>query len=251
MGIGALAFIAASVGHEAIGHGGMAWLTGRHITLISSVYFKAQRAGPGTDAAGPLANLVFGALAWVALRYRQPGAPPARLWLAATMALNLFWGAGYFLYTGIAQRGDWVFLFAESGPAARWAWRAGLVAVGLYSYRLAIRVARNELARFADAGCADRPLRRVAVALYLSAGATCCLAALAYRGPVGPALRESMLESFGAFAGLLLAAAARPGPIRRTEGPGPQALARDGRWIGAAAVAFVIYTATMGRGYFG
>ena len=88
--IGALAFIVACVTHEAIGHGGACLVTGGHVILISSVFFRATNVGPITDAAGPLANLILGALLFVWLRRREAASPHWRIFLIATMAMNLF-----------------------------------------------------------------------------------------------------------------------------------------------------------------
>src|SRR4051812_16116025 len=129
--IGALAFIAACVTHEVLGHGGASVVTGGHITLISPVYFRATNGGPITDAAGPISNLVLGGLLFVWLRRREVPPPHLHLFLVATMALNLFWGAALFIYTGISKTDDWAFLLEKAEPGAVSLIRSLLSLIGL------------------------------------------------------------------------------------------------------------------------
>src|SRR4051812_7016549 len=98
---GALAFIFSSLAHEVIGHGGAALLTGARIMRISSVYFDAVNARPIVDAGGPLMNLLASGLLLLWCRYRRPISPYGRLLVGALTALNLFWGFGYFFFSGI------------------------------------------------------------------------------------------------------------------------------------------------------
>jgi len=114
--------------------------------------------------------------------------------------------------------------------------------VGAYGYRRSITVMGEMFAPFAPRSRAPgRALFGPAILLYLSAGATCCLAALFYRGPVGRALHESAIESFGAFLGLWFVAPRSAEAAVRVE--------RDWRWIVVTLAIVALYVGTLGRGY--
>ena len=84
-------------------------------------------------AGGTLANLIFGALFWVAVRAgRQTTSWRYFFWLL--MPFNLFDAGGYFLFSGIGNFGDWAAVAAGWQPA--WACRVGLVALGKVTYFL-------------------------------------------------------------------------------------------------------------------
>lgn len=251
--IGALAFIAACVSHEVIGHGGASLATGGHVTLISPVYFRATNVGPITDAAGPISNLILGALLFAWLRRREVSSPHWRLFLVATMALNLFWGTGLFIYTGISKTDDWAFLMEKSQPGTVWLIRGLLVLIGLLSYRFSIGVVRKALLPFAGTRSADgpaRPLFRLSLILYLSAGGICCLSALPYRGELGPAVHDSILESFGAFLGLLFIAIWQPHPGQSVEQRRDLKIVLNWQWIAVTILCATGFIFVLGRGYF-
>src|SRR5205085_10953058 len=108
--IAALAFIVACVAHEAVGHGGTCIAAGGHITLLTSVYFHCANGGLLPSAAGPLINLAVGSILWATLR-RAWSLLSAhwRLFITLAMAFNLFWGAGYFVYSAVTDMSDWAF----------------------------------------------------------------------------------------------------------------------------------------------
>jgi hypothetical protein len=187
-----VAFTVAAVGHEAIGHGGACVAAGGRITLLTSVYFRCSDGTPAVDAAGPLMNLILGAAFWGLARSR-PHASPSRMFFVLAMAFNLFWGAGYFVFSSVTNRGDWAFVLRGFALEPRWIWRLLMGVLGVFLY---VRFVR------AVASCAP-PGLPFAIA-WLVAGAVSCLAALCYAGPTLPALREAVQEGFGAALGLLL-----------------------------------------------
>jgi len=54
--------------HEGIGHGGMCAATGGQPLVLSTVHFECSADTRMVAAGGTLANLIFGALFWVAAR---------------------------------------------------------------------------------------------------------------------------------------------------------------------------------------
>lgn len=132
--LAALAIMTACTAHEAIGHGSACLAIGGRVTLLTSVYFHCSSGGPLTDAAaGPTMNLIFGAACWCALRSWSKPPMQWHLFLAFTMAFNLFWGVGYFVFSAITDTGDWAFVLRDLALRPRlWLPLMGALGVCLY-----------------------------------------------------------------------------------------------------------------------
>ena len=172
--IGVLAYIAETVGHELIGHGGVCLLGGNRITALAPLWMRCSVQTLPMVAAGPLFNFVAAALLAVALRVRTwPGAVGYFLWL--TCAFNVLVACGYLIVGGATTWGDWGVVFASVSPA--WAWRIALVAIGAAGYILALRGLGRSYAQIAgEAGYApgvlrDRTLLAGAAAAVVAVGA--------------------------------------------------------------------------------
>src|SRR6187431_2835225 len=111
--IGVVAYLAANLVHEGLGHGGACLLVGGQAKAISSAWFDGDLAGVGpwgqraVKAAGTVANLIVGSGAALALARLRPRSTHVHyaLWLLA-MA-NLFPGAGYLMVSPLGNFGDW------------------------------------------------------------------------------------------------------------------------------------------------
>lgn len=234
--ISALAFIVACVAHEALGHGGTCVAVGGHITLLTSVYFRCSTGGPLTDAAGPLMNLAVGAVFWSVLRTRWSLPPNWRLFLALAVAFNLFWGAGYFVFSAVTNTGDWAFVLRDLALQPSWLWRFLMGALGVYLYYRSVALVALHL-----------PSGTPLVAPYLAAGAVSCFAALFFVGPTLPAIREAAQESLGAAIGLLLLACRNS---RRFESQSSVVFVNHSNgWVFASVLGTLAFVATLGRGY--
>ena len=93
--------------HEGLGHGVAAWLRGDTPTMLTSNHLSAVRADRLVDAGGTLVNLVAGALALALMLSRRVERANTRYWLWLLAAFNLLPGAGYFVYSGMFNVGDW------------------------------------------------------------------------------------------------------------------------------------------------
>lgn len=233
--LAALAFMAACVAHEALGHGGACIASGGHVTLLTSVYFHCSSGGPFTDAAGPTMNLIVGVACWHALSSWSKPPMQWRLFLVFTMAFNLFWGTGYFVFSAITDTGDWAFVLRDLAFQPRPLWLFLMGALGAYLYYRSMRLVAARLP-------AGTPL----VATYLSAGVVSCLAVLFFNGPVLPALREAAMESFGAAIGLLLLA--RRASTSRDSAVTAIVVTRSNGWILTSVLAMLGFVVTLGRG---
>jgi len=232
--IAAVAFIVACVAHEAIGHGGMCLALGGRVTLLTSVYFRCTNGGPLTDAAGPLMNLIVGGACWLLARHR-PLVSRSRLFFILAMAFNLFWGAGYFIFSAIANTGDWAFVLRDLTLEPRWLWRLLMGALGVGVY---VRSARA-VATLVPPGT---PL----VWPYLVAGVVSCVAVLFYAGPTLPAVREAARSSFGAAVGLLFLA--YRGSKQARASPSPILVAHSNGWLLFSALVTILFFLVLGRG---
>ncbi len=153
------------------------------------------------------------------------------------MALNLFWGSAYFLYSAFSNEGDWAWVLRDLALEPRWLWRWGMGALGLVLYDRSIELVARRL-----------PARLPLVLPYLVAGTVSCLAALCFAGPTLPALRQAALESFGAGAGLLLLAA-RHRRLDPDKAPAAEIVPFRWGWIAAAVLITLFFLATLGRGF--
>jgi hypothetical protein len=230
----AVSFIVACVAHEAVGHAGTCLAVGGRVILLTSVYFTGANGGPLTDAAGPVMNLVVGAACWRAACSSRPDSLP-RFFFVMTMAFNLFWGGGYFIFSALTNTGDWAFVMRDLSLEPRLLWRLLIGALGIAIYSRSLRA----VARLAPGMPLVRP--------YLVAGAVACASVLGYGGPVLPALREAAQESLGANVGLLYLACRRP--VEAAPGPFLISAGQGRHWILFSTLLTVLFFLTLGRGY--
>lgn len=135
--------------HEGLGHGGACVLMGGTPQLLTAMQFQydahslSSAAVRVVSAGGTVANLVAAIVASLLLR-RSRGVPNTWwffLWLFAT--INLLQAAGYPLYSGIGNIGDWAKVVAGFQPP--WLWRILLSAIGACGYWAAARWAMHRL----------------------------------------------------------------------------------------------------------
>jgi hypothetical protein len=239
--------------HEALGHGGGCLIVGCVPHLVTTMQFQGNEdslpkaAADVVSAGGSVANLIAAAIAVLLLRRRRGPADASWffLWLFATV--NLLAAAGYPLYSGLANIGDWANIVSGLRPV--WLWHVLLTAVGALSYWLATRWAMDRLGRRLPPGPG-----RVSHAYRYTLVAYCAMGALAITG--------GLLERGGAFLVLISAAAGSLGGTSALAW-GPQLLhdrhlgeslqqplhiPRDLRWIIAAALVALAFVFVLGPG---
>ena len=242
------ATVIADVIHEGLGHGGMCAATGAQPLTLSTVHFECSADTRLVAAGGTLANLVFGALFWIAERAVKQ-TPSWRYFCWLLMTFNLFQAGGYFLFSGIGNVGDWAAVVAGWQPA--WAWRVGLIALGTVTYfllfvPLCLRELRPFLGR--DAKIRVRRGRQLTLAPYLTAGILSCVAGAL--NPVGPLLIliSAAAASFGGNSGLAWMWNLLYGPrIPSSELQMPE-IERSQEWMVAAVLLAIVFIAGLGRG---
>lgn len=97
-------------------------------------------------AADTLVNLAAAGILWLILLGAQRYDPVSRYFLVLAMAGNLFTGTGYFLFSGVANFGDWAAVIAGLQPY--WTWRVVLIVVGAVSYCASMLLVAAQLRPF-------------------------------------------------------------------------------------------------------
>ena len=185
--------------------GPVCWL-GASLLVLSSVHFECDETSLSEGgrrllaAGGTLLNLALGGLALIGFKAWRRG-PHGRWFLWLLVTVNLFQAAGYFLFSGIGDIGDWGVVIGGLRPAL--AWRAALTLTGALAYVLVARAAAGWLAPLIGgegriAARVNLPSRAIGLGEYLY-----CTSSLF--NPVGPSLLliSAAAASFGGASGLL------------------------------------------------
>jgi hypothetical protein len=243
-----IAIVIADFIHEGLGHGGMCVATGLRPLVLSTVHFECSADTRLVAAGGTLANLIFGALSWAAMRAVRQAAP-WRYFFWLLMTFNLFGVGGYFLFSGIGNIGDWAAVVAGWRPA--WVWRMGLTALGIVTYFfLFVPLSLRELRPFLgkDAKIRMQRARQLTLVPYLTGGVLSCAAGAL--NPVGPLLIliSAAASSFGGNSGMAWMWTLLYGPrIPSSEFQMPE-IERSLGWIIAAVVLATGFIAGLGPG---
>ena len=249
--IALVAYAASNVSHEALGHGAACVALGGKPNVLSSVHFDCSEeaisalARRGVAAGGTIVNFIAGAIGLVALKATNPVHKPHIsyfLWLFTS--LNLLMGAGYFLFSGVGNIGDWADV--ASGTVSPFIWRPAMTVLGGAAYFLLARQSGQWLG--ALVGGDDLSMRRsrlLTVPAYVAGGLLFCLSGLF--NPVGPVLIaiSAAAASFGGASGLLWLIQFTRGSKRSAE---PAELGRSYAWIVAGCIASVIFIGILGPG---
>ncbi|HUB80229.1 MAG TPA: hypothetical protein VMB03_15600 [Bryobacteraceae bacterium] len=239
--IAAVACVVQDVLHEGLGHGVTAWLSGAHTISMSTVALQSDLDTRLISANGTLVNLLFGGIFWLLLRRARAYRPAMRYFLVLAMMGNLFTGTGYFLFSGVLDFGDWAAVIHGLEP--HWAWRVGLIAVGIASYWAAMIAVAGALAPF-------RPARflRLCYTPYFTDGILAGIGGLL--NPIGffYVIASALPSTLGANAGLLSLPFVidKWNPAGKDERVG--VIARSPGWIAVGAAASLVFIFILGRG---
>jgi len=239
--IAALACVVQDILHEGLGHGVTAWLSGAHRVTMSTVALESDIDTRLISANGTLVNLLFAAIFWLLLCRGRAYRPATRYFLVLAMMGNLFTGTGYFLFSGVLDFGDWAAVIRGLEP--HWAWRAGLIAVGIASYWAAMIVVGSAMAPF-------RPGRflRLCYTPYFTDGILAFLGGL--MNPLGffYVIASALPSTLGANAGLLSLPFLIDKWNRASQGEPAGPIARSPAWIATGAAASLLFIFILGRG---
>lgn len=243
--ISALACVLQDVLHEGLGHGVTAWLSGAHLLTISTVALQSDIDTRWIAASGTLVNLVFAAIFWLLLRTPQRYRPSVRYFLVLAMAGNLFTGTGYFLFSGIANFGDWEAVIRGLHPY--WLWRIGLIVLGVISYYLSMLLVAAELNPFRSQRTSLQRIRALSWTPYFTDGILAGVAGLLNPAGLFYVFASALPSTLGANAGLLSLPSLMRKWNRSSEeqvGPIPASLP----WIVVGALVSLLFIVVLGRG---
>lgn len=248
--IGVVACALADMTHEVLGHATIAWILGVRITVLATVGMQTIGTSRLVSAAGTTANLLFGAVA-LAFFNRTGRRTHWTLFLWLFAAFNLM-NSGYFVFSALAQSGDWTAVISGLHPA--WAWRCLLGVAGITLYAVSIRWLARSVGLLVQANeLSLAELRCLVFSAYLSGGAILTLASAL--NPFSPKLIlvSGIGASYAISWGLLLI----PAKVRRrvavaAESPLPGrsavAISPSISWVAAAIVVGFIFVAVFGPG---
>ncbi len=233
-----IASSAATLLHEGLGHGVVAWLRGDVPTVLTSNHLTSMRADRYVEAAGTLVNLVAGAIALL-LCLNFVTRPNLRYFFWILAALNLLPGAGYFMFSGIFGFGDWQEVIR--GLPHQALLRIVMTIVGIALYVFVVRL----LALAVRPLCPDRSTYNSVGRLpYCAACLFSCLAGAF--DPLGLKLFlvSTVPAAFGGSSGLLWADALLP--AKRPDAT--LVVSPQPAWWIAALVLGLCYVVFVGRG---
>jgi hypothetical protein len=243
--ISALACILQDILHEGLGHGVTAWLSGAHHLTMSTVALQSDIDTRWIAANGTLVNLIFAAIFWLLLRQPERYRPATRYFLVLAMAGNLFTGTGYFLFSGVANFGDWEAVIRGLQPY--WLWRLGLIVLGAVSYYVSMLLVAAELKPFLGPDQGWHRIRGLSWTPYFTDGILAGIAGLLNPAGLFYVIASALPSTLGANAGLLsLPSLMRKWKQSSAEAVGP--MQRSVSWIAAGAVASLLFIFVLGRG---
>src|SRR5271165_3092858 len=245
--IAIVAYIFATMLHEAVGHGGACLLVGGKPLVISTVHMECSVESRLVMAAGTLMNVAAGALCFALGRITAH--PRLRYFLWLSMTLNLFIAAGYFAFSGIGGFGDWALFIQGLGP--QWVWRIGMAIFGAAAYMLVARFSLLELRPLIGSDRKQRYVRAVGLTKlpYFAGGILACVAgALNPQGLILVVL-SAAASTFGGTSGLLWMIDWLNGDrIPLGLEPEPMPIERSWPWIATAGMLAVVFVVVIGPG---
>jgi len=161
LSLGVLAYTLETMFHEGMGHGGLCFAQGHHITLLTPLWMRCDVTTPLMVFAGPAANLIAAVASFMMLRIGWRMGSRLRLFVWLCLAFNGLVVVGYPIVGGITGFGDWPYLFRSNQPA--WVWRVSLAVIGLSCYLIALNVIVSSYVNSIGDGCA-RFVRRLVLA---------------------------------------------------------------------------------------
>jgi hypothetical protein len=236
--ISLLAFMAADLSHEVLGHGSVAVLEHAKVITLFYTALSSDISSRTLVLAGPAVNLVSGAAGFALL---QAGRVPSRaawfLFLFASM--SVMGVSAYLMLSGVTGTGDMAVAFA--GLPYQAIIRSGMIVAGLASYIVLVRFMAAPFRRFAA------PAAGICAAAY--AAPLILNTAAAWHSPLG--LHYYLLSALPATAGvnLYLLILPRVGRDNRVGPEVPDAVVtRSLPWILAAAALGTVYVLLLGPG---
>lgn len=203
-----------TMAHELLGHAFACVASGHRPSELGAYYVECPGTGPWSrrivSMAGTGVDVLLALLALVAWHHVTRPLPRLVWWIVFTVKGMV--AAGYWMFSGVSNLGDW-------GPAAGggigplpwpWMWRALMFAVGLCIYIAVVRHAIRMLIAMVGGGEQARATKRnIAMTIYLLGGVSAVLVSLFNPLGIAITLMSAVASSFGGTAGLFNVAYSR------------------------------------------
>ncbi len=196
----------------------------------------------------PTLNIVAGLVLWIILRKARKLTSEAWFLLWLLMMMNLCYGAGYFMLSGIANIGDWAVVI--EGWELNWLWRVLMAVGGVLLFIIFLHMGLVEFGKMVG-GDGEEQIRRTNklwIWSYVTSFAVVVIAG--FFCPYGPL---SLPVTAGVFA-VLGALSPFIWMIRwfRTKRfvklvKEPLEIHRKWQWISASVIVVIVYTFILGR----
>ncbi|WP_266160195.1 hypothetical protein [Dyella silvatica] len=196
-----------TMAHELLGHALVCIATGHRPSELGAYYVECSQTSGWTTRivamAGTGVDVLLALLAY--LIWRKVRRPWPRLLLWTVFAVKGMVAAGYWMYSGVSNLGDWgPDVGGGIGPLPwPWLWRAGLFVVGLYAYITVVRLSIRMLVAMLGGSDQSRQVQRqIAMTVYVVGGAAALLVSLFNPHGLVITLTSAVASSFGGMAGL-------------------------------------------------
>jgi hypothetical protein len=215
-----------------------------------SVYCNSLTIGQGkiVDGSAPIFNILAGVLLWVIVRRSRKQASGTWLFLWLFMLMNWLYGAGYWVFSGIANVGDMATVINSWTPA--WLWRVLMTIAGLLLFMFFIQLASLEFGKVIGDD-SDEQIRRpnkLGVLSYITSFVVVLIAG--FFNPNG-VLSLPVTAGLFAVAGGLSPLLWMMHRLRTKNliklGKQPLEIHRQWRWLVMAGVVVFLYTFVLGR----
>jgi hypothetical protein len=237
--------------HEGV-HALTCLAVGSHLREYSALYVSCDSSttlqGKIVDGSAPIYNLVFGLLLWVVVRNSRKQTSETWFFLWLFMLINLLYGAGYWMFSGIANVGDMATVI--NGWQPFWLWRVLMTIAGSLLFMFFIWLSLKEFGKMVG-GDADEQVRRankLSLLSYITAFVVVLIAGVfSPPGFLSLPVTAGLLAVIGGLSPLLwmmqwFRAKSFIKLIKQ-----PLEIHRKWQWLAVAAVVVFIYIFVLGR----
>ena len=235
--VGAAVAIAASLAHEALGHGAGCVADGGTVTLLTFLVFRCAGAGALADGGGPVGAFLVAALCLILVRRLRPAPSVAGLFGYALGVQAMLWVCAQMVREGIDGGDDWGHVAADLAWAP--SWHVVVIALGVVGYAATIRIA----ARLGVPLARGRPARLLVP--YISACLFATVFGSLWHGDPAASALDGLLSFGMAPLGYLLAIRA---VARATDAPPLPPIERSYAWLVSVAAVTATFALTIARG---
>ncbi|SFS16856.1 hypothetical protein SAMN05216570_3398 [Dyella sp. OK004] len=203
-----------TMAHELLGHALTCVAVGYRPSELGAYYVECPLVSGWTARivamAGTGMDVLLAVLAYLAWRKVERPLPRLTLWIV--FAVKGMVAAGYWMFSGATNLGDWgPDVGGGIGPLPwPWLWRGGLFVIGLYAYTKVVRTAIRMLIAMLGGGDQARHVQRqIAMTVYIVGGISALVVSLFNPHGMVITLTSAIASSFGGLAGLFNVAYSR------------------------------------------